>query len=63
VKFRLKVDSDGVVQVVETIESSLSPSVTQKYKRAVQKLTFRPTSAGERPDISVGTITFRISSK
>lgn len=63
IKFRIKVDSDGIVQVVETMESSLSPAVTQKYKRAVQKLTFRSTSSGDKPEISVGTIVFRITAK
>lgn len=63
IRFRIKVDSDGIVQVVELIESTVSPSVAQRYKKSVQRLTFRPTSSGERPDLSVGTITFRINSK
>jgi periplasmic protein TonB len=63
IKFRIKVNSDGDLQSVELIESTVSPSVSQKYKRAVQKLSFKPTSGGDRPDVSTGTIVFKLNGK
>lgn len=61
IKFRIKVDSDGDVVDVTQIESSVSPAVAQQYKRAVQKTKFRPTSDGDKPEISTGTVTFRLN--
>jgi periplasmic protein TonB len=61
IKFRIKVDSDGDVVDVTQIESTVSPAVAQQYKRAVQKTKFRPTSDGDKPDISSGTVTFRLN--
>lgn len=63
IKFRIKVNSDGDLQSVELIESTVSPTVSQKYKRAVQKLSFKPTSGGDRPEISTGTIVFKLNGK
>jgi periplasmic protein TonB len=61
IKFRIKVDSDGDVVDVTQIESTVSPAVAQQYKRAVQRTKFRPTSDGDKPDISTGTVTFRLN--
>jgi periplasmic protein TonB len=61
IKFRIKVDADGDVVDVTQIESTVSPAVAQQYKRAVQKTKFKPTSDGDKPDISTGTVTFRLS--
>ena len=61
IKFRIKVDADGDVVDVTQIESTVSPAVAQQYKRAVQRTKFKPTSDGDKPDISTGTVTFRLS--
>jgi outer membrane biosynthesis protein TonB len=61
IKFRIKVDADGDVVDVTQIESTLSPAVAQQYKRAVQRTKFKPTSDGDKPDISTGTVSFRLS--
>ncbi|MDZ7936569.1 MAG: hypothetical protein U5M51_16735 [Emticicia sp.] len=61
IKFRIKVDSDGDVVDVTQIESTVSPAVAQQYKRAVQRTKFKPTSDGDKPDISTGTVTFRLN--
>jgi hypothetical protein len=45
------------------VETTLSASVAQKYKRAIEKLSFKPTSSGERPEVSTGSIMFKINSK
>ncbi|MDZ7898848.1 MAG: hypothetical protein U5N85_12615 [Arcicella sp.] len=59
--FRIKVDGDGDVVDVTQIESTVSPAVAQQYKRAVQRTKFKPTSDGDKPDISTGTVTFRLN--
>ena len=61
IKFRIKVDADGDVVDVTQIESTVSPAIAQQYKRAVQKIKFKPTSDGDKPDISTGTVSFRLS--
>lgn len=63
IKFRIKVDADGDVVDVTQIESSVSPAVAQQYKRAVQRTKFKPTSEGDKPDISTGTVTFRLNAR
>jgi periplasmic protein TonB len=63
IKFRIKVDADGDVVDVTQIESTVSPGVAQQYKRAVAKTKFRPTSGGDKPEISTGTVTFKLSAK
>lgn len=63
IKFRIKVDSDGDVVDVTLIESTVNPAVVQQYKRAVQKTKFRPTSDGDKPDISTGTVSFKLSAR
>jgi len=62
--FEIKVDDNGEVIGVRTIEKTVSPSVEQLYRREVEKLTFSPTSDNTRPaPISTGKITFIIQSK
>jgi periplasmic protein TonB len=61
IKFRIKVDADGDVVDVTQIESTVSPAVAQLYKRAVQRTKFKPTSDGDKPEISTGTVSFRLS--
>lgn len=61
IKFRIKVDSDGDVVDISLIESTVSPTVMQKYKKTVQRTKFKPTSDGDKPDYSSGTVTFKLS--
>ncbi|MDR6561738.1 MULTISPECIES: hypothetical protein [unclassified Arcicella] len=61
IRFKIKVDSDGDVVDISLVESTVSPTVMQKYKRTVQKTKFRPTSDGDRPEYSSGTVTFKLS--
>lgn len=64
IKFEIKVNADGEVVSVRTIERSVSPAVEKVYKSEVEKLTFsRKTSFGNPPPFSTGTITFVIKSK
>ena len=52
---------------VDLITADEEVELAQKIKagdqRALEKLSFRPTSAGERPEVSTGSIVFKINSK
>ncbi|MGK7392392.1 MAG: hypothetical protein ACNS60_18705 [Candidatus Cyclobacteriaceae bacterium M2_1C_046] len=64
IKFEIKVNADGEVISVRTLERSVSPAVEKIYRAEVEKLTFsRKTSSGNPPPVSKGTITFAIKSK
>ncbi len=61
--FEIKVDDNGEVVGVRTLEKTVSPAVEQLYRREVEKLTFSPTSGNTIPaPISTGKITFIIRS-
>lgn len=62
--FEVKVNADGEVISVRTLERSVSPAVEKVYRAEVEKLTFsRKSSFGSPPPMSTGTITFVIKSK
>lgn len=63
IRFSIKIDENGSIISLKIVETTLSASVAQKYKRAIEKLSFKPTSSGERPEISTGSIMFKINSK
>jgi outer membrane biosynthesis protein TonB len=62
--FEIRVDDNGEVIGVRTLEKTVSPAIEQLYRREVEKLTFSPTSDNTIPaPISTGKITFIIQSK
>lgn len=62
--FEIKVNADGEILSVRTLERSVSPAVEKIYRSEVEKLTFsRKSSSGSAPPVSTGTITFVIKSK
>lgn len=62
--FQIKVNADGEILSVTTIERSVSPAIEKIYRAEVEKLTFsRKSSTGTVPPVSTGTITFVIKSK
>jgi hypothetical protein len=63
IRFSIKIDENGSIISLKIVETTLSASVAQKYKRAIEKLSFKPTSSGERPEVSTGSIMFKINSK
>jgi protein TonB len=57
--FEIKVDADGYIIGVRTLEKSVSPAVEKIYRDEVYKLSFSKTSDNTRPaPISTGKITF-----
>jgi outer membrane biosynthesis protein TonB len=60
--FEIKVDSNGDIVSIKTLERSVSTSAEQICRRAVEKLTFSKTGANV-PEISTGKITFLVRAK
>lgn len=61
--YKITVDQDGYLIKIETVTSSVSPTVERKYRSAVEKLTFSKTADYKTAPVSTGTITFIIKSK
>ena len=60
--FQIKVDESGDIISVRQLQSTVSPSVGELYRRAVQRLRLRP-KGGATPPTATGTITFIIKAK
>jgi len=62
--FEIKIDDQGEIIGVKTIEKTVSAAVERLYRQAVEQLTFSKTSDNTVPaPISTGRITFIIKSK
>lgn len=61
--YKIVVDQDGYLVKIETVTSTVSPSVERKYRSAVEKLTFSKTADYKTAPVSTGTITFIIKSR
>ncbi len=62
--FEIKIDDQGEILSVRTIERSVSPAVEKIYRSEVEKLTFSKTSDNSIvAPVSTGRITFVIKSK
>lgn len=61
--FEIKVDDQGEIISVRTIEKTVSPAVEKIYRDEVENLTFHKTAENTRPaPVSTGRITFIIKS-
>ncbi|MBN8826522.1 MULTISPECIES: hypothetical protein [unclassified Spirosoma] len=60
--FKITVDGDGEIIRVQQQQSTVSPSVAEQYRKAVQRLRLRP-KGGSTPPTSTGTITFIIKAR
>ena len=60
--FQIRVDGSGEITSVRQLQSTVSPSVSELYRRAVSRLRLRP-KGGATPPTATGTITFIIKSK
>ncbi len=61
--YQIVVDEDGYLVKIETLTSTVSPTVERKYRQAVERLTFSKTSDYQPAPLSEGTLTFIIRSK
>lgn len=62
--FEIKIDEEGEILSVRTIEKSVSDPLVKMYRSEVAKLTFSPTSVDSKPaPTSTGRITFIIRAK
>ncbi len=62
VVFEIKVDGDGEVISIKTLERSISAEAEQSCKKAIEKLTFTKTGTNV-PSISTGKITFVVRAR
>jgi periplasmic protein TonB len=60
--FEIKVDSNGDIVSIKTLERSVSTETEQICRRSVEKLTFSKTGSNV-PEISTGKITFLVRAK
>lgn len=61
IKFEIKVDDQGEILSVRPISFTVSQSVVNMYKRAIEKVSFVATTNGNRPAVSTGTINIKIN--
>lgn len=61
--YKIVVDQDGYLVKIETVTSTVSPSVERKYRQSVSKLTFSKTSDYKPASLSTGTLTFIIKTR
>lgn len=57
--FQVKVDAEGELVGIAVLERTVDPRIVEKYKKAVEKLTFTKTKDNQNPaEVSVGKIIF-----
>ncbi|MDF7821835.1 hypothetical protein P1X15_29740 [Runella sp. MFBS21] len=61
--FRIKVNAEGEILALTILETSVSASIAQWYKQQLSKLTVVPTSQGQRPEVSEGRVTIKITAR
>ncbi|MES2797574.1 MAG: hypothetical protein V4683_16520 [Bacteroidota bacterium] len=61
IKFEIKVDDQGEVLSVKVLSTTVSRSVVNLYKQAIEKVSFVPTGSGARSAVSTGTINIKIN--
>jgi outer membrane biosynthesis protein TonB len=62
-EFEIRVDRNGEVVGVRLLFRSVSPSIARLYEEALKEVSFRPTSGGSRPSITVGKVVFNITAR
>lgn len=61
--FQIRVNESGEVTNVRQLQSTVSPPVSELYRRAVGRLRLRPKGGVTPPSSTTGTITFTIRSR
>ena len=62
-RFNIQISSDGEIIGINTVSSSVSPELVQKYKRAICRTKFTPIDDTNKPEITKATITIRLNPK
>jgi outer membrane biosynthesis protein TonB len=62
-EFEIRVDRNGDVVGVRLLFRSVSPSVARIYEEALKEVSFRATTTGTRPSITVGRVVFNITAR
>ncbi len=60
--FRIKVDQSGSIVSINVVETQVSPSITDFYKRQISRLRPQPKSSVV-PEISTGTVVINVRSR
>ncbi|WP_019986643.1 hypothetical protein [Rudanella lutea] len=60
--FRIRVDQRGDIVAVNVVETQVSPSITDFYRRQIQRLRPQPKSSVV-PEISTGTVVINVRSR
>ena len=63
IKFSFRIDEDGYVTSVKTIETTVSPNVVAFYKKQLENTTFSQTNDAPPPQSTEGIVTFVIKSR
>jgi hypothetical protein len=61
VRFEVKVDDQGQLLSIKVLQNTLSQSLVNKIKKALESASFVPTGAGNLPPVSTGRFTYRIN--
>lgn len=61
--FEFKIDDEGYVISIRTLETTVSPQVLQFYKDQLQGITFSQTNSAAPPPVTTGKVTFVIKSR
>lgn len=61
--FEFKIDDEGYVVSIRTLETTVSPQVLQFYKDQLQGVTFSQTNSAAPPPVTTGKVTFVIKSR
>ncbi|MBY0424522.1 MAG: hypothetical protein K2Q22_02705 [Cytophagales bacterium] len=62
--FEIKVNQDGEIESIKTLEKTVTPAVEKVYRAEVERLTFsKINNSTEAPPLSTGKITFIIRSR
>lgn len=63
VRFEVKVDDRGQLLSIKVLQNTLSQSLVNKIKKALENADFIPTGSGALPAVSTGRFTYRITSR
>ncbi|WP_266367007.1 hypothetical protein [Tellurirhabdus rosea] len=61
--FVVRVNAQGRVLSLTVKNTTVSPSVVAWYREQLERVTLVPTSSGDRPEISTGQISLKITAK